>query len=559
MQIIAPPGPWSLPLVNLAALSPTDRDAESRRLAREEADRPFDLQRGPVLRVTLLRLGDRDHVLLLTLHHVVSDGWSMGVLVRDITALYGGNLLPELPIQYADFAVWQRGWLTDEVLERQVSYWRERLAGAPAQLDIPTDRPRPAAQTYRGTNLNLPFGRGFDLAPLARRFEATPFMVLLAGFQALLGRLSGQRDLAVGSPIANRNRAEIEPLIGFFVNTLVMRGDLSGDPSFAELLGRVRRSTLEAYAHQDLPFEHLVHELRPERHLAVTPLFQVVCAMQNAPVGRMDLPGLALAPVDLVPTTTRFDLELHGWEMEDGLLAQVSYSTELFDATTIRRLVGQLETLLRAAMADPGRRLSELPLLGEAECHQLLREWNDTAVEPSLLDLVASQDLEAPAVVQGGAVLTYGELLDRASRLAGELRSLPLDRPVGICVERSTELVIGALAVLWAGGTYLPLDPSYPEDRLAFVAQESRMPALLVRGADVPSWAGEARVIRLDLATLADPVEPAEASLAYVIYTSGSTGRPKGVQVPRSGLANLVRWHLRTYGVTADDRAALVA
>jgi amino acid adenylation domain-containing protein len=562
VQLIAPPGPWTLPLADLSALPPADQDAESRRLAREEADRPFDLQRGPVLRATLLRLGDDDHALLLTLHHIVSDGWSMGVLVREITALYGRATLPELPIQYADFAVWQRGWLTGEVLERQLSYWRERLAGAPAQLDIPTDRPRGAAQTFRGAILNLPFGPGFGpgLAQLARRFEATPFMALLAGFQALLGRLSGQEDLTVGSPIANRNRAEIEPLIGFFVNTLVMRGDLSGDPSFGELLGRTRQGTLAAYAHQDLPFEHLVQKLRPERHLAVTPLFQVVCAMQNAPVGRMDLPGLTLAPVDLAPTTTRFDLELHGWETEGGgLLAQVSYSTELFDAATVRRLVRQLETLLRAAMADPGRRFADLPLLAEAERHQLLREWNDTGVEPTLIALVAAGDPVAPAVVHAGAVLTYGELRDRASRLAAELRTLDLSAPVGLCMERSPELVIGALAVLWAGGAYLPLDPAYPEDRLAFVARESRMPALLVRGEEIPAWAGDTRVIRLDQPSTYDPVEPVESDLAYVIYTSGSTGRPKGVQVPRRGLESLVRWHLRTYGVTPDDRATLVA
>ncbi len=561
VQLIVPPGPWTLPLVDLSVLSAEDRDTESRRLAREEADRPFDLQHGPVLRAGLLRLGEADHALLLTLHHIVSDGWSMGVLVRDITALYGRAALPNLPIQYADFAVWQRGWLTGEVLERQVSYWRERLTGAPAQLDLPTDRPRGAAQTFRGASVNIPFGPGFDrgLAQLARCFEATPYMTLLAGFQALLGRLTGQEDLTVGSPIANRNRAEIEPLIGFFVNTLVMRGDLSGDPAFGELLGRVRKSTLEAYAHQDLPFEHLVHELRPERHLAVTPLFQVVCAMQNAPVGRMDLPGLTLAPVDLVPTTTRFDLELHGWEMEDGLLAQVSYSTELFDASTVRRLVRHLETVLRAAMADPGRRLSELPLLSIAERQQLLREWNDTAVPEGIVELLGVHDPAAPAVVHDGTVLTYGELLDRASRLAAELQSLPL---VGLCVERSPELVIGALAVILAGGAYLPLDPSYPEDRLAFVARDSRMPALLVSGEGIPSWAGDARVIRLDRPSAAAPIRPVPADpdrLAYVIYTSGSTGRPKGVQVPHGGLMSLVRWHLRTYGVTADDRATLVA
>jgi len=570
VQVITPPGPWTLPLVDLTALSGAAREAESRRLAQEEADLPFDLQRGPLLRAVLLRLGGSEHALLLTLHHIVADGWSLGVLVRDITALYSRAALPELPVQYADFAVWQRGWLTGDVLERQVSYWRERLAGAPAQLDLPTDRPRPAAQTYRGAQRSVPFGPGFDreLSQVARRFEATPFMVLLAGFQTLLGRLSGQEDLSVGSPIANRNRAEIEPLIGFFVNTLVMRGDLSDDPAFGELLGRVRKSTLEAYAHQDLPFEHLVQKLRPERHLAVTPLFQVVCAMQNAPVGRVDLPGISLAPVDLVANTTRFDLELHGWEVEDGLLAQVFYSTELFDDPTVLRLVRHLETLLRAAMADPGTRLSDLPLLAGAERHQLLREWNDSAAEPSemgIVDLVVARAIaapEAPAVVAGATVLTYAELLDRASRLAGELRSVDLDRPVGLCVERSPELVIGALAVLLAGGAYLPLDPSYPEDRLAFIVRESRMPALLVRGDGIPSWAGDARVLRLDQPSASAPAEPIPTdpeSLAYVIYTSGSTGRPKGVQVPHGGLMSLVLWHLQTYGVTAEDRATLVA
>ncbi|HET9225558.1 MAG TPA: amino acid adenylation domain-containing protein, partial [Thermoanaerobaculia bacterium] len=291
------------------------------------------------------------------------------------------------------------------------------------------------------------------------------------------------------------------------------------------------------------------------RHLSVTPLFQVVCAMQNAPVGRMDLPGLTLVPVDLVPTTTRFDLELHGWEVEDGLLAQVSYSTELFDASTLRRLVGHLETLLRAAVADPGQRLSQLSFLGGAERHQLLLEWNDTAVEPTLVDLGAAHDPRKLAVGQ----LTWGELRDRAARLAGELRTLPLDRPIGLCVERSPELVIGALAVHWAGGAYLPLDPSYPEDRLAFIARESGMPALLVRGDETPSWAGGVPVIRLDRPSSFAPVEPVESDLAYVIYTSGSTGRPKGVQVPRSGLESLVRWHLRTYGLTPDDRATLIA
>ena len=569
VQVVAPPERRTLPFVDLSGL--LARDEEIRSLAQEAAERPFDLERGPLVRAVLVRLESAEHALLLSIHHIVSDGWSMGVLAREITALYGGTPLPELPIQYPDFAIWQKGWLQGEVLERQVAYWREKLEGAPASLDLPTDRPRPVSQTYRGGRVHLRFdsqlGRG--LGSFARGYEATPYMVLLAGFQALLGRLTGQEDLTVGSPIANRNRSEIEPLIGFFVNTLVMRGDLGGDPPFGELLARVRRSTLEAFVHQDLPFENLVVRLRPERHLSVTPLFQVVCAVQNAPVGRMELPGVALSPIEFQTTTSQFDLELHVWEGEDGLLGMINYSTELFDAPTVLRLAGYLNTLLGGAMDDPGRKLSELPLLRESERHQLLREWNDSAVdapEEGVIELVttrAAESPQAPAVVCGGRTLTYGELVDRASRLAGELRAVGIvtDIPVGLCVERSPELVIGALAVLLAGGAYLPLDPSYPEDRLVFIARESRMPVLLVRG-ETPAWAGEMRVLRLETVSNFEPIVhmPSDpASLAYVIYTSGSTGRPKGVQVSHGGLLNLVRWHLRTYSVTPDDRATLVA
>ena len=555
VQIVAPPGPWTLPVVDLSA-NP-DPDAEMRRLAQAEVETPFNLETGPLLRAVLLRfssIGDKaEHALLLDMHHIVSDGWSLGVLVRDITALYGGTPLPPLPIQYADFAVWQRGWLKGEELERQIAWWREALAGAPASLDLPTDRPRPASQTYQGTRFQSPFDPGFSrgLAAFARRHEATPYMVFLAAFQALLGRLSGQDDLTVGSPIANRHRAEVEPLIGFFVNTLVMRGDLTGDPPFQDLLARARRSTLGAFAHQDLPFERLVMELRPERHLSVTPLFQVVCAMQNAPVGSMELPGITLDRIPFEVTTSQFDLELHLWETGDAYLGELSYSTELFDETTVRRLVGHLETLLRAAIANPGVRLSELPLLPEPERHQVLHEWNDTTVPgegPDILAMVLANASKS--------------LLDRAARLAGELRTLGVgpDVPVGLCLPRSPELVTGALAVLIAGGAYLPMDPDWPEDRLAFVIRESGMPVLLVQGeAPIPT---NVPAIDLDRPSQSAPVEPLPPDpdrLAYVIYTSGSTGRPKGVQVPHRGLLSLVRWHLRTYGVTAEDRATLIA
>jgi non-ribosomal peptide synthetase component F len=376
-------------------------------------------------------------VLLLGMHHIVSDGWSMGVLVRELTALYGAAVagrpspLPELPLQYADFAVWQRGWLQGEVLERQIAYWRERLAGVPDSLDLPADRPRPATPTYRGARLRTTLGRDLKegLVQLARRYEASLFMVLLAGFQALLGRLTGQEDFSVGSPIANRHHPEIEPMIGFFVNSLVMRGELEGDPSFRDLLAQARKSTLEAFAHQDLPFERLVEELQPERHLSVTPLFQVVLALQNTPVDRLDLPGLSLSPLELEATTVECDFELHVWEREDSLLAVLAYSTELFDAPTVLRIAGHLETLLHGALADPGRRLSELPLLSESERTHLLREWNDTRANRSdvplhrLVEERAAAQPDALAVLSAaGERLTYGELDARVGRLARRLR-----------------------------------------------------------------------------------------------------------------------------------------
>ncbi len=573
VQIVSPPGPWTLPVVDLAGVPQSAR--EMRRLAQADVERPFDLEAGPLLRAVLLRFGhfgDTEHALLLDLHHIVADGWSLGVLVHDISALYAGAPLPELPIQYADFAVWQRGWLRGEVLAEQIAWWREALAGAPAALDLPTDRPRAAAQTYLGTRFQVPFDAAFsrDLTRFARRQDVTPFMVFLAAFQALLGRLSGQDDLTVGSPIANRHRSEVEPLVGFFVNTLVLRGDLRGDPPFRELLARVRRVTLGAFAHQDLPFERLVMELRPERHLSVTPLFQAVCAMQNAPVGSMDIPGLTLERIPFEVTTSQFDLELHLWEVDGAYTGDLSYSSELFDGATVRRLVVHLETLLRAVIADSGLRLSDLPLLSAAERHQLLQEWNDES--PPLPGRGTREDRERGLGGEGPDLLSMvvanapKDLLDRAARLAGELRSLGVgpDVPAGLCVERSPELVTGALAVLLAGGAYLPLDPAWPEDRLAFVVEESRMPVLLVRG-EAPAWVKGVKVIDLDRPSQTEPVRPMPPEppdpdrLAYVIYTSGSTGRPKGVQVPHRGLLNLVLWHLRTYGVTRDDRATLVA
>ena len=548
-QIVDPPRAWTLPRVDLSALPEEARTAEARRLASDEAARPFDLAAGPVLRSTLLRLAPAEHALLLCVHHIAADGWSLGIMVQEIAALYRGSTLPALPVQYADFAVWQREWLQGEVLERQLSYWRGRLEGAP-RLDLPTDRPRPAVQGFRGAleTLRLPAAR-------VRRRDATPFMVLLAALQALLARHTGQDDVVVGSPIANRNRAEIEPLVGFFVNSLVLRGDLSGDPSFSELLAAARRTALEAYSHQDLPFERLVEEMRPERRLSLNPLFQIVLAVQNAPLREVVLPGLSLAPVDLDFPVTRFDLEVMAWEGDGELTVQLIYDTDLFDRSTIERLAGRFGRLLAAVAETPDLRISELPLLAADERRQLLSLGSAPAMPSgaSFLDRILAQPAEASAI--GG--MTYGELISRASWLAGKLHIGP-DVPVGLHVERSPELVVGALAVLLAGGAYVPLDPSHPEERLAGIVRESGMPVLLSR--TPVDWAGEARVVILgDGKASFNPVPCPPESLAYVIHTSGSTGRPKGVQVPRAGLQALVDWHLRAYGVTARDRATLLA
>jgi amino acid adenylation domain-containing protein len=587
VQVIAPPSAWTLPLVDLAALPAEARTAESLRLAQEESERPFDLEAGPLLRAVLLRLdlSDRaEHALLLDMHHIVSDGWSMGVLVREISALYPAALsaspspLSELPIQYADFALWQRGWLRGEVLERQIGYWRTKLDGAPASIDLPTDRPRPATPTWRGAHLRtrLDAALARELAQAARRAEASPYMLLLAAFQTLLGRFSGQHDLTVGSPIANRNRAEIEPLIGFFVNTLVMRGDLAGDPPFRELLARVRRTALEAYAHQDLPFERLVEELRPERHLSLNPLFQVMCAMQNAPVGAVDLPGLSLAPLEFEAASAQFDLELNVWEDEDGLSVVTAYSSELFDEPTVRRWIGSLEALLRAALADPDLRLSELPLLGQGERHQLVREWNDTrrTREPrTVVERFAEQAARTPEAVAleaGEERITYAELDRRAGRLARRLRreGVGPEVPVGLFVERGPEMVVALLAVWKAGGAWLPLDPGHPRARLGYLLEDSGVPVVVAAAlvATLPSHGARVVTLEEDDKDNKDSKDgedrtawPGPGDLAYLIYTSGTTGRPKAVRVEHGNLASTLDAVQSAFGFAADDRMPCIA
>jgi len=565
-QVAAAPALFPLPAVDLTGLPPGAREAEAARVAAAEAGRPFDLHRGPLLRMTLLRLGDGEHALVTVMHHIVSDGWSLGVLARELGALYRAfaagepSPLPELPVQYADFAAWQRRWLDGPALEAQLAWWTRHLAGAPPVLELPLDRPHPPVWSHRGGGVSLPLGRGLEegLEAAARRLAVTPFMVLFGGFAALLSRYGGQTDLVVGTPIANRGRAELEDLIGFFVNTLALRVDLAGDPSFDEIAGRVREVALGAYAHQEIPFERLVEELRPDRDLSHSPVFQVTLALQNLPASSLDLAGLTLSPLELDAGRAQFDLSLSLLPQPDegGLLARLDYAADLFDAATVQRLLGNFQRFLEGVAADSSLPLSELPLMGEEERRQVLTEWNRTDAEipeepvHELFRQWAARTPDALAVSWNGGRLTYGELAGRAGSLAAELRrrSVGPETVVALRFERSAELVTAALAVLAAGGAYLPIDPDQPAERVSWMLQDSGASLLLTpegledAGGSAPAGAGTG-----------------PDGLAYVIYTSGSTGTPKGTELCHRGLSSLIAWHHRAYDLGPTDRTTLLA
>src|SRR3989338_7601424 len=580
VQVISSPRLISVPVIDLEALPARERPRAVERLARDEAQHPFALDRGPLLRVQLLRLGPEEHVLLWTTHHIVSDAWSHRVVVDELTSLYSAFAagrppsLPEPTIQYVDFAAWQRNWLRGEVLAQQLTYWKQQLAGAPPVLVLPTDHPRPTVKTFRGATHAFALSQSLSdaLDTLSRHEGVTLFMTLLAAFKAFLVRYTGQTDLVVGTPIANRTRRELEGLIGFFVNTLALRTDCAGDPPFRELLARVREVTLGAYAHQDLPFEQLVEALKPVRDLSHTPIVQILFVFQNIPPAPLTLPGVTLEALEVPPGTAKFDLTLSCLETAQGLRGLWEYNTDLFDAPTIQRMASHFETFLEGLLAHPEGRLSELPLLAEAERRQLLVEWNATqAAYPQdvcLHELVEAQVARTPAavaVVCEDQALTYEELNRRANQLAHHLQHLGVGPEVcvGVCLERSVELLVALLAILKAGGAYVPLDTRYPKDRLAFLLDDARVLVLLTQQSLLPTLPKTSvPVICLDTAgdilsrespeNPCSPVSP--ANLAYIIYTSGSTGKPKGVAVEHRGLCNLARAQIQTFDIQPESR-----
>ena len=587
VQIIAPSLQLSLSVIDLRHLTPSERDQEAQRLAGAEAQQPFDLMKGPLIRAQLIQKGYSEWVFLVTMHHIVADGWSMGVFFQEFTAIYGAfsvgrpSPFPELPIQYPDFSVWQREWLQGEVLEEQLDYWRAQLEDLPT-LQLPTDRTRPSVQSHHGAyeTLQLPIRLTSALRQLGREEGATLFMVLLAGFGTLLHRYSGQDDIAIGSPIANRNRSEIEGLIGFFVNTQVLRVDYGGESSFREILGRVREVAFGAYAHQDLPFEMLVERLQPDRDLGRNPLFQVIFQLLNTPGNNQHVP--AQTGINVQYGTAKFDIEFDLWESGGRLIGRIEYSTDLFDAETIQRLAAHYQRLLEAAVAAPDEPIWTLPLLTDSEREEILIDWNATETDypreatlAQLFEEQASHTPEAIALVYGDETMSYRVLNERANRLAHALRKEGVDAGslVGLCLERSAAMVVGLLGIIKAGGAYLPMDVSYPKERLQFMVEDTGVEWVLTQSTQ-ESVLSELNVRLLPLGNGGEleettaargsdglenpPITVGPNNLAYVIYTSGSTGIPKGAAIPHKAVIRLVK-EANYVQLNESDRVAQVS
>ena len=578
-QVIHRARRWSLSVVDLRELGASEGGAEVERLAAEEARRPFALQTSPLLRTTLVEVAEAEQVLLWTMHHIISDGWSMGVLMREVAALYeafvrgAASPLEELPIQYADYAVWQRETLNEEVIERQLSYWRQQLGGELPVLELPTDNARPAVQTFRGAveRVMLSGKLSEGLREVSRREGATLYMVLLAAFKVLLMRYTGQEEIIVGTPIAGRNRVETEGLIGFFVNTLVLRTEVRGEDSFGEVVRRVREVVLEGHAHQEVPFEKLVEELKPKRDLSRSPLFQVAFMFQSAGEKELASSGLSLSMLQSHAGASKFDVTLSLVDDGQELSGTLEYNTDLYEAATMERLAANFKTLLDGVVANQARRVSELPLLTTMEETRIITEWNQTVKTydkesciHQLFEAQVERTPESVALVFADERVTYAELNRRANQLAHHLRSLGVgaETLVGICVERSVEMVVGLLGILKAGGAYVPLDPSYPAQRLGLMLEDSRIKVLLTQRhllKALPVRAATLVFVDDDREAIARKSEenPSRGvtgrNLAYVIYTSGSTGRPKGVQIEHAAVVNFLTSMLDEPGLTSDD------
>ncbi len=578
VQVIVVDAKLTVSFINLHEITETEREAKARHYLTQEAHHHFNLALGPLLRVTVLQLDHQKHILLLVMHHIISDGWSIGVLCRELTALYTAFSskqpfsLADMPIQYVDFACWQRDWLQKGVVESQLGYWKEQLGGEMPVLELPTDRPRPATQTFLGTIRSFVIDQALveSLQALSRREGTTLFVTLLAAFKVLLYRYTGQTDISIGTPVANRSRTETEDLIGLFVNTLVLRTRFSAQFTFLELLRRVREVTLGALAHQDLPFEKLVNVLHPERDLSWNPLFQAMFVLQNTPAVSLALPGLVVLSHELDSKTSQFDLTFSLELTEQGATGLVEYATDLFDESTITRMIGHYCILLEGIATNPDQQISDLPILTEAESRQIMTEWNDALIYDSdkcihqLFENQVMQTPDAVAVVFKEEHLTYAELNRRANKLAYCLRRLDVgpETLVGLCLERSLEMIIGLWGILKAGGAYVPLDPLYPKERLAFMVKDSGMKVLLVQEpwAHMPlqgmhlltmndAWRGGGEAV--NVGGLDDEVIE---NLVYVNYTSGSVGQPKGVMIPHRALTRYICSAIKHFAVTPQDR-----
>lgn len=592
VQAIAAPQHVALPVRDLSSLPESERMVRAEQLKLEDAMQPFDLARGPLVRVQLLRLAADEHILLPSMHHIISDGWSLSIFLGELTTLYKAfakgepSPLPELEIQYADFAEWQREYLRGEVLEQQLAYWRKQLADAPPAIELPTDKPRPALQSMHGATHRVFMSRdlGERLHAFSRAEGVTLYMTLLAAFNVLLARYTGQDEIVVGSPIAGRALKETEPLIGHFLNTLVLRTDLSGEPTFSELVKRVREVTLEAYAHQDVPFERLVEELQPARDLSRSPLFQVMFILLNMPTQKFELPGLSLIESESRVEMAKFELTLTMMETERGLVAALEYNTDLFESATIKRMVSHFEQLLETICSDAEQPITRLSLMTDEERHELLIKQNQTTAEypreicmHELIEHQAAQTPELVAVMCGDEQLTYKELNERANQLGRHLKNLGVkpDALVGVLLERSIEMVVGVLGILKAGGAYVPLDPMFPAERLRFMIEDAGVRVLVTQAGLAETMpaplAGQlaaqgTKVICLDRdwsqiaaeSTADFKSDAAAESLAYVIYTSGSTGRPKGVMIEHRSLVNFLCSMQREPGLTAEDSLVAV-